>query len=75
MNIKEASLKSGIPEEELIVCYVYPDGLAFSEPLSFCSDDYEIRYGALCETCDEEIVPHYAEPLSSCECGTREWYI
>lgn len=44
------------------------------EIVTWKSDDYEIREAGFCNTCDEEIIPHYGEPFASCSCGTQEWY-
>lgn len=53
--------------------YVYPDGEQYDEPPTWKSDDYEVREGGYCETCDEELTIHYAEPFASCRCGKRPW--
>ncbi len=54
--------------------YVYPDDEVYEEPPSWKSDDYEIRKQGACEICGQPIVPHYGEPLASCDCCTQEWY-
>jgi len=54
--------------------YVYPDGEWFYTPPEWKSDDYEIRVMGYCDKCDSNVVPHYNEPLASCDCGTQEWY-
>lgn len=53
--------------------YVYPDDENYDQPPSWKSDDYEVRQTDLCEKCDTELHIHYAEPFSSCDCGTQEW--
>ena len=58
----------------MIKVYVYPTGDNHEEPVSYMSDDYEIRFTELCEKCDELLYIHYAEPFASCACGTQEWY-
>lgn len=61
-------------QKNLINVYVYPDDEVYEEPPSWKSDDYEIRKQGDCEVCGCPIVPHYGEPLASCECYTQEWY-
>ncbi len=55
---------------------IFPDGCAFAEdetiPECF-GDDYITREGGVCEECGSDIIPHYDEPLASCDCKTREW--
>lgn len=55
--------------------YVYPNDEVYESPPEWMSDDYQVREQGYCEECDSDIVPHYAEPFASCNCGTREWYI
>lgn len=55
---------------------VWPCGTQLSVeegPYEWMSDDFEVRETELCETCDEELTLHYAEPFASCKCGTQEW--
>lgn len=54
--------------------YVYPDDDVYDEPQPDKSDDYMIREKGYCDKCDSEIIPHYGEPIASCNCGTMEWY-
>lgn len=54
--------------------FVYPDGTVVTEPLSYMSDDFEVRLAPHCPLCNEMMEPHYAEPFASCSCVTMEWY-
>jgi hypothetical protein len=54
--------------------YVYPDGENYEEPPTSKSDDFEIRETDVCQTCNEVLHIHYAEPLASCSCYTQEWH-
>lgn len=58
---------------ELTKVYVYPTGDNLEQPVSYMSDDYEVRLTDRCEVCDEEMHIHYGEPFASCSCGTHEW--
>jgi len=55
------------------VC-VYSDDEHYEEPPEWKPGDYEVRETETCETCGEEIAPHFGEPFATCECGTQEWY-
>ena len=54
--------------------YVYPNGEVYDTPQQNMSDDYEVRETDFCEVCEEFLIPHYAEPFASCNCGTMEYY-
>ncbi len=60
--------------DDLMDVYVYPDDEVYEEPPSWKSDDYEVRKQGYCDKCECPIVPHYGEPLASCDCFTQEWY-
>jgi hypothetical protein len=48
---------------------VYPDNEVYAEePPHWKSDDYEVREQGFCDRCQSPIVPHYGEPLASCDC-------
>ena len=63
-----------LDKKDVCLVYVYPDNEAYQQPPDWKSDDYEIREQGFCESCGSEIVPHYGEPLASCECETQEWH-
>lgn len=54
--------------------YIYPDEEQYEEPVSWKSDDYQVRISACCDKCGELLELAYQEPFASCSCGTQEWY-